>query len=191
MRDQPGFGSMGDPTHEDALVVIQLARWSTELGITQSLGFLRGGHFDDWQGFKSRHGPGTEGYEHLVRIAQYYETVGTLWKHGLINETLLFDWLDISATWELVKPLALGDRADRGVPGLWENFEGLADAQQAAQRRGDQSGARRGVPRALTTPEPSTATAVGTTPTPYLRASSGRSRTSTGTTAQPSPVSRR
>jgi hypothetical protein len=144
MPEQRGFGSMTDPTHEDALVLIQLARWSTELDITQSLGFLRGGHFDDWQGFKSRHGPGTEGYEHLVRISQFFETVSTLWKHGLINETLLFDWLDISSTWELVKPLALGDRADRGVPGLWENFEALADAQQAALG-GDQSSARRGV----------------------------------------------
>jgi hypothetical protein len=146
MRDQTGFGSMSDPTHEDALVVVQLARWNTELGVTQSIGFLRGGQFDDWQGFKSRHGPGTEGYQHLVNICQFFETVGTLWKHGLINETLVFDWLGISPIWELVKPLALGDRADRGVPNLWENFEAMADAQNAAATRGDQATTRRPVP---------------------------------------------
>jgi hypothetical protein len=145
MRDQKGFGSMADPTHEDALVVVQLARWNTELGVTESIGFLRSGQFDDWQGFKSRHGPGTEGYEHLVKICQFYETVGTLWKHGLINETLLFDWLGISPIWELVKPLVEGDRADRGVTGLWDNFEAMAEAQSAAATRGDQANARRPV----------------------------------------------
>jgi hypothetical protein len=145
MRDQSGFSSIDRPTQEDALVVVQLARWSTEMGVSESIGFLRGGHFDDWRGFKSRHGPGTEGYEHLTKICQFYETVATLWKHGLLNETLLFDWLAISPIWDLVKPLVLGDREDRGVAGLWENFEAVAEAQEAALTRGNQPATRRGV----------------------------------------------
>jgi hypothetical protein len=146
MRDQSNFASIGRPSQDDALVVVQLARWNTEMGVGQSVGFLRGGHFDDWQGFKSRHGPGTEGYMHLMNICQFYETVATLWKHGLINETLLFDWLGIAPMWDLVRPLAIGDREDRGVPSLWENFEAMAEAQEAALTRGAQPVQRRGVP---------------------------------------------
>ena len=26
-------------------------------------------------------------------VAAWYETIGTLWKHGLLDEDLLFDWL--------------------------------------------------------------------------------------------------
>ena len=142
MRDR----SIGGPTHEDALVLVQLARWNAELGVTESLNFLRGGQFNDWERFRSRHGPGSEGYVHLVKILQFYETVGTLWKHGLLNEELLFDWLTVGAVWESVKSLALGDREERGVPRLWENFEALAEADSGAARNSEARGAKRAVP---------------------------------------------
>ena len=42
---------------------------------------------------------------------------------------MLFDWLAVEAVWDRVKSLAIGDRKQYGIPGLWENFEAMATAQ--------------------------------------------------------------
>ena len=62
-------------------------------------------------------------------VAAWYETIGTLWKHGLINEELLFDWLYITGMWERLGPILVAMR--ESTPSLWENFEAMAEAQAA------------------------------------------------------------
>jgi hypothetical protein len=57
------------------------------------------------------------------------KTIGTLWKHGLINEELLFDWLYVGGMWERLKPILVAMRETS--PQLWENFESMAEAQAA------------------------------------------------------------
>jgi len=61
------------------------------------------------------------------RVLGWHETVGTLYRHGLINEDLLFDWLAAAATWERVKSFALGVREESGEPRMYENFEHMAE----------------------------------------------------------------
>ncbi len=56
-------------------------------------------------------------------------TVGALYKPGLLNRELLFDWLAVAPIWDRLKGFALGMRKDRKVPQLWENFELMAKAQ--------------------------------------------------------------
>ncbi|HZJ09113.1 MAG TPA: hypothetical protein VFD39_05415, partial [Trueperaceae bacterium] len=70
--------------------------------------------------------PTSERYRQVHTTLNYFETVGTLHKHGLINEQLLFDWLAVEAVWDRVKSLAIGDREQYGIPALWENFEAMA-----------------------------------------------------------------
>jgi hypothetical protein len=67
-------------------------------------------------------------------IAAYYETVGTLWKNGLFNETLLFDWQLLTMVWDRVKGPLLRGRQQSGAATLWENFEAVAKAQAAQDR---------------------------------------------------------
>jgi hypothetical protein len=71
------------------------------------------------------------------RILGYYETVGTLWKNRLINEGLLFDWLWVPASWDLVKGIAVGMRADAANAGLWENFEAMAERERAVAAKAE------------------------------------------------------
>jgi len=59
------------------------------------------------------------------RIATFFETVGTLAKHGLINENLLYDrWL-IYPFWDLFKNTVKADRKQMN-PLIEENFEWVA-----------------------------------------------------------------
>jgi hypothetical protein len=62
-------------------------------------------------------------------MAAWYETIGTIWKHGLLDENFLFDWLAITGIWERLSPILIAMRED--TPQLWENFEAMAKAQAA------------------------------------------------------------
>lgn len=90
--------------------------WSKEFPLTYSA-------------FVKKYPPGSDEFGKLVSLCAWFETVGTLYKHGLLNSDLLFDWLAVEPTWNRVKGFALGMRKARNVPRLWENFELMAKAQ--------------------------------------------------------------
>ena len=109
---------MAVPTHDDAVLMIQIAQWGTTLGIEDAMAHVFAPDFD----------PDTaEGMDPSVRkILAYGESIGTLTKHGLLNSQLVHDWLWISGMWERVGPAAKKVRAEAGEPRLYENFEALA-----------------------------------------------------------------
>lgn len=131
MGDRPS-GPARPPTGGDASIVLQLARWSTELGMTEALSFLWADDFPTtFEALRARHPAGSPGDERFLTICRFYETVGTLWKYDLLNEGLLFDWLAIALVWKRLKEVAVGHRTERGNESLWENFEAMAAAQAA------------------------------------------------------------
>ncbi len=115
-------------TKEDAHLVVQLAELGTRMSDANARGFIWGPEFiTDAKEFFEKYPPGSEGWNHVGGIASWYETIGTLWKHGLLDEDLLFDWLYIAGMWERLKPILLEMRTS--TPLLWENFEAMAEAQ--------------------------------------------------------------
>ena len=82
----------------------------------------------DYEEFAKKYRFGSEGRDSVAKICGAFETLGTLYKHGLFNEDLLFDWLVVPMVWERIKGYALGVRLEAGNPGIYENFEALAAA---------------------------------------------------------------
>ena len=114
-------------------MMLQLARLSTELDMTGALDFLWAADFPStFNAFRALHPAGSHGDEQFLTICRFYETVATLWKYDLINETLPFDWLAIALVWDQLKEIAVGHRVERDNESLWENFEAMARAQAAA-----------------------------------------------------------
>ena len=112
--------------------MLQLATWYTESQVGEAVNWARSDEFvGDYAAFTARFPSGSEGRLFVNRILAYYETVGTLWKNALINEDLLFDWLWVPASWDLVKGIALGMRAELANAGLWENFEAMSERERA------------------------------------------------------------
>ena len=110
---------MAKPTQEDAQLMVQLARWGTELGLQDALPTLFGDDFDP------------ENVDMLqndaVRTVLYYgESIGTLVKHDLLSRELVEDWIWVEGMWGRVGPAALRQREKVGEPRLFENFEALA-----------------------------------------------------------------
>ena len=126
---------MTKPTHDDAQIMLQLVRaWPTE-----ATDWVWSDEFDpDHDEFAGKHPRAGEEASKIRAILNWYETIGTLYKHGLLNEELLFDWLAISHVWDRMKSHALAWREESGEPRMYENFEAMANAQvewEGAQRR--------------------------------------------------------
>jgi hypothetical protein len=129
---------MAKPTQQDAQVMLQLATWYTESQVGEAVNWARSDEFvADYAEFASRFPNGSEGRLLVNRILGYFETVGTLWKNRLINEALLFDWLWVPASWDLVKGIALGMRDEAANAGLWENFEAMAERERAVAAKAE------------------------------------------------------
>jgi hypothetical protein len=110
---------MSSPTREDATLLIQIAQWSTALGMQEVLPALFDDSFD----------PDTADalIDKPVRTALMFgESVGTLVKHDLLNAELVHDWLWVEGLWARVGPAAERQREKFGEPRLYENFEALA-----------------------------------------------------------------
>lgn len=123
---------MAKPTHDDAMVMMQLAQMLSTPSTQEALDFIRSDEFKrDPQAFRR----GTAESRKIQTVLGTYETIGTLYKHDLINEDLLFDWLAISAVWDHVRDYALAQRKESGTDALWENFELMAKADQTWRSR--------------------------------------------------------
>ena len=110
---------MTPPTHQDAQLMVQLAQWSTALGIDDAMPRLFAEDFD----------PRAADVMHdaaVRNVLTFGESIATLTKHGLLSDELVHDWLWISGIWERVGPAALRQRERAGEPRLYENFEALA-----------------------------------------------------------------
>jgi hypothetical protein len=96
---------------------MQLAEWQTGSGLPMALSWLWSeGFAPEYGAFQQIHPPGSDGDRMATLICTYFETVGALYKHGLINEDLLFDWLAVSLVWDRI------------------NFEALATAHKRSTR---------------------------------------------------------
>ena len=122
---------MAEPTNADAQLVVQLAQLGTQMVHPQARGWIWSDDFvSDPQEFWEKYPPGTVQFDYVSGFAGWYETIATLWKHGLLEEKLLFDWLYVTGIWERLGPILLEMR--KNTPQLWENFEALAEAQSRA-----------------------------------------------------------
>lgn len=62
--------------------------------MTEALNWLWSDQFVvDYEEFAKKYPFGSEGRDSVAKICGAFETLGTLYKHGLFNEDLLFDWL--------------------------------------------------------------------------------------------------
>jgi hypothetical protein len=118
---------MAKPTYEDADIMLRLVQsWPVEAS-----DWIWSEEFvPDQAEASAKRVEGGEAFGHIRAILNWYETIGTLYKHGLLSEELLFDWLAIDAVWERTKSYALAWREETGEPRMYENFEAMANAQR-------------------------------------------------------------
>jgi hypothetical protein len=110
-------------TREDGMMMIELAKWGSMIGVPEASRAIFSEHFDP--------GAVEAGDKHVQAILNFNETIGTLVKNDLLDRELVYDWLWIAGSWDRVGPAALRAREKAGVAALYENFEALASGQRA------------------------------------------------------------
>ena len=122
---------MAKPNREDATVMLELLQVWAAMGMSDAMGWVWSPEFiPEFAPFVEKYPGGSDGYKTASKVCMWFETVGTLRKHGLISEELLFDWLATDAVWERVKGFPLGLREGANNSRLYENFEAMAQAQK-------------------------------------------------------------
>jgi hypothetical protein len=112
-------------TRDDALLMVELAKWGSMIGLPEASRTIFADDFD----------PDTAeaNDQHVQAVLFFNETVGTLVKNDLLDRDLTYDWLWVSGAWARVGPAALRAREKAGVPQMYENFEALASGQRVLQ----------------------------------------------------------
>ena len=117
---------MSKPTYDDANVMLQLARWSTEMGLYEANTFFWSDDFEaDYKASKEKYPRGTPEWNHIGSILMWFESLGALWLNELLHEKLISDWVTVDMAWDRIKGIALGAREESGNPRIYENFEKL------------------------------------------------------------------
>ncbi len=102
-------------TNEEAQLVVQLASWGTALGVEDALAELFSEGFDPTDGSADN--------SSVRDVLWYFETVGTLSKHGALSKSLANDLWWLSGIWDRVRAHVEFARSGSGEPRLYENFE--------------------------------------------------------------------
>jgi hypothetical protein len=127
---------MAKPTAEDARLVVEFAKLGAESKLTEAVDWMWSDDFvPNYEEFVKKYPVGSKEHSRVRQICNFYETVGALWKQGLFNEELLFDWLYVTGPWERVKGFALGLRKAADNDSIYELFEAMAQAQQQASAK--------------------------------------------------------
>jgi hypothetical protein len=120
---------MAEPNYQEGAIMLQAAQWGASLGIREATNWMRSSEYiPDYDEFVKKYPRGTPEYLNITKICGFFETLGALYKHKLISDGLLFDWLAVSSVWEQVKDFTMGVRKQTGNPRLYENFEVMAQA---------------------------------------------------------------
>jgi hypothetical protein len=106
---------------DDALLMVELAKWSAMIGLPEASRKVFADDFDP---------EAADSLDPEVQtLLHFSETVGTLVKNGLFDRDLVYDWLWVSGMWARVGPAAKHEREKAGVAELYANFEALAAGQ--------------------------------------------------------------
>ncbi|MDX6199614.1 MAG: hypothetical protein QOJ79_2765 [Actinomycetota bacterium] len=121
-------------TQTDAQLIIQLAQLSTSMRVDHGVALLHKHHKQgnaglSYEAFQAAYPDGDADGTAILNVLAWNETVGTLVKQGLLDRGLVLDWLWVAGAWDRCRAIALGQREEMGVPGIWENFEALAASQ--------------------------------------------------------------
>ena len=114
----------GAPTRDDASMLLRLLEMFIAPPMAEARSFVR--TIPDGRTFaelREAYPPGTREFQHIDTVLAFWETIGLLIKHGLINEELAFDTFLDAPPWPKMEAAARSLRAERSNDLELENLE--------------------------------------------------------------------
>ena len=113
---------MTNPNQKDAELLIRL--WEMSRKRRKTWTWVWELEKQSYEDFIKENPIGSDGWNHFISFAGYFELVGILVKYGTINEDMVLDYYGTS--WSKLGPLVKGFRKERESPRIFENYEYLA-----------------------------------------------------------------
>ena len=111
-------------THEDAILIVELAKLGAMTGVSDASRIVFAEDFDP---------DSVETSDPSVqKVLNFTETIATLVKNDLLDRDLVHDWLWITGIWERLGPAARRARDRTGSAALYENVEARANVRAGA-----------------------------------------------------------
>jgi len=119
---------MGIPTHEDAKLLMELFHMRQDPSYQEAeTWFLHEFRPGPWAELSARYPVGSPDGARIERVLRFWELIGALVDHGLLNEDLLFDvFTSVEQVWQRMEPWLTQARAALGAD-TWENIEILKE----------------------------------------------------------------
>ena len=115
---------MTKPNQKDAELLIRLWEMGHSPEMRKTWNWVMEFEKHSYEDFIKENPIGSDGWNHFLLIAGFYEMVGVLIKYGAMNEDIVLDCH--STVWGKLGPLVKGLQKERGSPRLLENYEYLA-----------------------------------------------------------------
>ena len=134
-EQRPAEARPAASARDDASALIQLATLHAQLQVSAGLDVLWRSDFpNDPYTIDAWFAPGTDGRRGLEAVLSFFQTVGTLVRHDLIDPAVCRDFARADLVWARIGPMALAERSRTGDETMWANFELLAAAHAPAAR---------------------------------------------------------
>lgn len=116
---------MSKPTRADAELFVKLYEMFTNSEIyMKAWDWWQGERWESYKEFSQKHPIGSEGRKNFMLICGYFELLGALVYHELLDVTLIAETFGVP--WRKAEPVIIGWRAEIGNRKLYENFQWLA-----------------------------------------------------------------
>ncbi|HEV2225214.1 MAG TPA: hypothetical protein VGR56_00250 [Nitrososphaerales archaeon] len=122
---------METKSNDNPMILLELWRSFPKDSYKWLLKEFKASNYDE---FITRYPPGSDGYDQVARLREFFETVGVMVTHGLLDENLFFDiGYHLSAVWERLGPVIL-DWQKKVNPVIEENMAWLARRYELWQK---------------------------------------------------------
>ena len=115
---------MTKPNQKDAELLIRLGMIGLSPEMRMTWNWVLELEEQSYEDFIKENPIGSDGWNHFLSIAGYYEMVGVLVKYSTINEDMVLD--NHALMWNKLGPLVKGFQKQRESPRIFENYEYLA-----------------------------------------------------------------
>jgi len=115
---------LSEPNQKDAELLIRLWEMGHSPEMRKTWNWVMELEKQSYEEFIKENPIGSNGWNHFLSIAGFYEMVGVLIKYGTMNEDIVLD--SHSTAWDKLGPLVKGLQKERESPRLLENYEYFA-----------------------------------------------------------------
>ncbi|CAN5683775.1 MAG: hypothetical protein H0V47_13730 [Chloroflexia bacterium] len=117
-------------TQQEASLLIELSKVGAAMGLTEAINWIMSNDFDpDYALFRDKHARGGKASFYLATVCDFYHSVGTLVKAGVLRPELTVEYFEVLPLWERVQGWIDG-QTDDACGQVWPNFKYLGSVAE-------------------------------------------------------------